>query len=609
MSEVVAEYERELAELRVAHQTDPEGEARALYLVALEREQLVTIAYSGDSLHARIDAMEASDEVKALVHHAMFWAARDEDMHTTYVRGVLFRRGMRLLAMRALGQQLGGLLAGWSSAISQHTTWSDAPISRGLACLIAGAGLVAGKVPKSARKTLQHQSFRGFAQFNAEAEVTAGMCWARLAEVIPEQGHIYRRIAEDEFKHARVFAALVAAFDEHDRCLTDASTLAGHLREVDPIFIPARYRETSEGLGCGGTVYVREGDPHAPTDLLRAAALDTGLLDQVFAELRNKSAARREGVRVVIKTEFMMAYDRRDRTPVVDPALLAALVSALRARGAGDITVLECANLFDHYYGGRSVAEVAAFMEMLPDGVRLVDASQDQVPFTFARGIGQSSVCRSWRDADLRISLAKMRTNPSFLVHLCCANLETLGQRIDNLLFTDRVADASTALMMTLDAFPCHLAILDASHDVPDGLTGIMGTAEPRHPGRVYAARDPVALDWVATRHMGLGKLPRATSCRAALDWFGDVRPLTVVDGPDTPIDPFTSPLAGDGRVLLAALAYPVYAFLSSGGAWWVPKMDATAFPLLRREDPLTFVARRLLRRLFRFGSPVEEWE
>jgi hypothetical protein len=171
MSEIIEEYKQELALVHRAHAGDTEGEVRALFLVALEREQLVTIAYSGETLHGRIDALPVDAPTKVLLHHAMHWAARDEDMHTTYVRGVLFRRGLRGLAVKAVLQQAGGLIAGWSSAISQHVTFSSAPISRTLAGAVSLMGLLAGKVPKTARDSLQHQSFRGFAKFNAEAEV------------------------------------------------------------------------------------------------------------------------------------------------------------------------------------------------------------------------------------------------------------------------------------------------------------------------------------------------------------------------------------------------------------------------------------------------------
>ncbi len=300
----------------------------------------------------------------------------------------------------------------------------------------------------------------------------------------------------------------------------------------------------------------------------------------------------------------MMSYDKRDRTTTVDPELIADLCELLHERGATEIVVIETGNLFDGYYAGRGVREVASYMGLRFPHATLIDAAEDQVPHRFRRGLGQSTISRAWRDADVRISLAKMRTNPSFLVHLTLANLETLGQRIDELLFADRIADAATGLMMTLDDFPCHLAILDATHDVPDGLTGILGTSRPRHPGRLYASEDALALDWVATRHMGLTTLPRGTSCRAALDWFGDLRARTTVVGTDEKIVPFTNPHADDVRIFFSMLAYPVYAYLSAGGSLWVPRMDPIAFPAKGRQGLVRSLIQRFLRAAFRFGTP-----
>jgi hypothetical protein len=104
-------------------------------------------------------------------------------------------------------------------------------------------------------------------------------------------------------------------------------------------------------------------------------------------------------------------------------------------------------------------------------------------------------------------------------------------------------------------------------------------------------------------------KVPSLCFLPSSARRFGDVRPNTVVDGIDTPLAPFTSPLEGDARVLLSMLAYPVYAYFSGGGSLWVPKMDPVAFPLTKPEAPFEFFSRRLLRRLFEFGSPVEEWD
>jgi uncharacterized protein (DUF362 family) len=602
VSAVVREFQEDLERIKARAAGNAAKEVQALYLLALEREQLVTTQYSGGTLHARVQALQAPERIRALVHHALHWAARDEDMHTVYARGVLLRRGKGRNLWWLFANQLGGLIAGWSSAVSQHVTWSSAPLSRLGSLVVSVLGLLGGKVPKSARKTLGYQSFREFCLFNVEAEKTAAMCWQRLAELDAHDAVLYRRVAEDELRHSRVFAAFAECFDDLDRFdeAHSEAAFAQKLSDAHPAFVPRNLRQEDNPLGTGGTVHVRHGAPAA--ELLRSALMDSGLWARVLGRVQ-------ELRRVAIKTDFMMSYDRRDRTTLVDVELLSALVARLRAAGAEDVVILDTSNHYDRYYLHRSVEEVAAYMGVTVPGARVADTWADRVPHTSARGLGQKTVSRAWKEADLRISLAKMRTNPSFLVHLSLANLETLGQRIDELLFADRVADACTGLMMVLDEYPCHLALLDATTNVPDGLTGIIGTSTPRHPGRLYAAEDAIALDWVAARHMGLKELPRATSCRAALDWFGDARVDTVVDGIDTPIEPFINPHHDDLRILLASLAYPVYAYLSDGGSLWVPKMDPQAFPLKTREGMFTFAARRILRMMFRFGSPVEEWE
>ncbi|CAN5384741.1 hypothetical protein BH09MYX1_BH09MYX1_39870 [soil metagenome] len=544
--------------------------------------------------------------MREIVRHALFWAARDEDMHTVYARGVLFRRGERVLVVRTFAQQLGGFIAGWASAVSQHVTWSQAPLSRLGARLVTLAGLAAGKVPKSARATLGRQTFHQFCTFNVEAEKTAAMAWRRLAELVPEEAPIYRRVADDELKHSLVFQAFADAFDEDDRLVPnrDAAFLLDRLRAADPLFVPRRYRDADNPIGTRKPVFVRETEGRDAGALVADALTASGLLTEATRRLQASPSAR-----VAIKVDFMMSYDARDRTTTIDPALLEALVDSLRAAGAKEIALLETGNLFDRYYDHRKVEDVADYMGIHIPGVRIVDAAGDLVRHRFPRGMGQENVCATWKNADLRISFAKLRTNPAFLAHLSLANMQTLGQRIDDLLFADRVADACTGLMMVLDEFPAHLALVDATTNVADDVTGILGTSTPRHPGRLYLSEDALALDWVVLGHLGLKNLPRPAPAQAALDWFGDVRDHLVVVGVDTPIAPFTTGHTDDLRILLTSLAYPVYAYFSAAGSLWVPKMDPARFPLKAREAAFTYITRRLLRSAFRFGSPVGDFE
>ena len=291
---VVREFREDLERIQRHYQGRRDRERRALYLLALEREQLVTVHYSGAALHERIAALAAPADVRRLIHHAMRWAARDEDMHTVYARGILCRQREIGLAIRAVGQQLGGLVAGWASAVSQHVTFGAAPVARLLSILVSFVGLVAGKVPRSARRTLSHQSFRGFAAFNREAEETAAMCWERLAELGDPDAALCRRVAHDERKHAAVFRVLVETFDDDDRLLpgVTAESLGARFAAVDPVFVP-RAEE-------GAEVIVREDASASVTKLFGDTLIASGLLDRVVRE--------RRPARVAIKAQLSLIH-------------------------------------------------------------------------------------------------------------------------------------------------------------------------------------------------------------------------------------------------------------------------------------------------------------
>ena len=106
-------------------------------------------------------------------------------------------------------------------------------------------------------------------------------------------------------------------------------------------------------------------------------------------------------------------------------------------------------------------------------------------------------------DADVRIVLGKLRSHPTSVVTLSLDAGEGLCARHDEGVWFDRHVDRETAVCMALDAFPPHVALLDAWDHVPDGLLGMLGTDTPLTPRRLYASRDAVSLDVVAARHTG----------------------------------------------------------------------------------------------------------
>jgi uncharacterized protein (DUF362 family) len=607
---MVREMREHLERFALAARGDVRRELESMYLLALEREKLAAIGYGGAGIQTRVRGLGADEEVRSLVAHALRWAAEDERSHAVLARGLLVRTGRLFMVLATLAAYVGGLVAGWSAAVLHHTTFRRAPVSHVLARLAVVFGRLGGKVPETAAAALKHQTFASFCRFQVGAEKTAVLSWdhiGALLERLPGGERLSltaRRIADDEHKHERFLGVLLEAFDDEDKLREghDAQSLRAALAQVDASFIPGQKRVTQRtNVGGGGVVHVRQSDAASQGDpaALRALLEETLGATQLEALLSLRPAAR-----IAIKTTFMTAYDRSDPSSHVDVCLADALARWLKQRGASDVAYLEAPNHYDLFFRGRSVAEVARYVGFESEAYRVVDTSTDQVPFTFRRGTAQDTVSAAWRDADVRIVFAKMRSHPSMLVHLTTHAVESLGRRIDELLFHDRQADLEAGAMMMLDALPPALVLLDATHHVPDGLTGILGDPTPSHPGRIYASEDPLALDLVAARHMGIHRFPAEHALSIAFDWFDDPAREILVDGPDTRIPGFKSPHRNDATVLMSALAYPVYAFSGDRGNLWVPRMDPEAFPLRRRPTLSERLIRPLLRWLFGFGVP-----
>ena len=583
---VVEEFEQQLAELRVRYEGRPQDELTHLWLLALEREQLVTVAYRKDIIDSRLSRMPIDDEVRRIVARAIRWAWRDEQMHALWIRGALLRHGDRLDRLQAWRTQLEGTVAGWTSSRQAHFGWTEAPLRRVVAEILEVAGVATGRVPPAVREHLQFQTFAAFCSFNVTAETTAAMGWRRMVElarepeveVDDEDVQAYRRMAADEDRHARVFQLFARAFDDGDRLLLPKDELTTALGAIGQRFLASPSPSDpawANPLGKGGTVIVREGTDrrHPPID----EVLDpTGLAARIAA-LRRKQGT----VTVALKTTFMLAARADDVSPSVHVPLLRRVVRWLTERGA-TVDIIEAGNVYDRFHHGRSVHEVARFVGL--EDVRVVDAQADQVAQEPLRGLGVHAVCRAWQQADLRIVVGKLRSHPTTTAMLCMDASEGLGPRHDHFIFSDRKADRETVILALLDAYPPDLGILDAFADVPDGLLGMMGSRRPLQPLRIYASTDLVALDAVVARHIQ-ADLPAGDMLLChAIDWFGDPTHRTVVDGPDTPIPGWRPPAYSQRTALLSRLALPVWDHASKRGALFVPPMDPLAFP--QREEP-----------------------
>lgn len=616
MGAVFEEFKHDLARLRKQYANDPRREIIRLFLLALEREEIVSVGYRESLMERRLAAMPIPADVRELIHHALAWIWKDEEMHTIYIRGAILKIGGFRLRMQAFLAQAAGGLAGWASSVMQHSRWSQAPLSRLIASTITLLGRVGGKVPKDVRQFLQFGPFRNFCEFNIDAEKTAAECWNRIAELAESQSDLdanlnrdFRRVANAEDRHQQVFAILATALTDDDR-LAEGETVAGLLEKIRVVgseFLPRSQRRISDAenpIGSGQPVHVLSSRTRADKrSLFRRLLEESGLKGAISR--RSEFLGRPVGeMTVAVKPTFMLGYHRKDPSPVTDPILVDDLASYLREIGCADVAVIEGRNIYDRYFHNRTVNDVARYWGLDSHRFRIVDSADEQVPHNYHRGMAQYTIARSWRDADFRISFPKIRSHPIEMALLSLGNVEWVGGRCDEYLFLERQADRATAIMMLLDEFPPHFAILDGFENAPDGLVGVMGCADPKHLHRFYAGADALSVDTVALRHLGVKRPQESSLLRMAGHWFGGCSDDIEVIGDNSTIANWSGPQSTELRALVSIMAYPVYVMGSGRGALFVPEMDEQAFPMIEHEGMWLKLKRRAVRRLLGLRIP-----
>ena len=271
MGAVYKQFERELDVLNREYAGRPAQEMIRLFLLALEREQIVSIAYSDDVLNRRLSSLQVPDDAREIFRSALVWAWRDEVMHAIYIRGALVKQRSAALQMIALVQQFAGAVGGWAASVRQHLRWTDAPVSSSLAAAVTWAGYLTGKVPPGVREHLDYISFRDFCLYNVDAERTASLCFKRLGELARSAGALKSttveeldRMGEDEERHRRVFEIFAAALNDDGQFVSGETveTLANKVRDAGEVFLPRRLRTgiaRQNPLGNGGRVWVVRG--------------------------------------------------------------------------------------------------------------------------------------------------------------------------------------------------------------------------------------------------------------------------------------------------------------------------------------------------------------
>src|SRR5437879_5703204 len=181
------EFERTLDEWSRRFAGKPRQEMIHLFLLALEREEIVAVSYRENAIAHRLAAMPIDEDVRELIRHALIWIWKDEEMHSIYIRGAILRFGNFRLKTTAYLRQLAGGVGGWASSVLMHARWRDAPVSRTFARVATTAGGLLGAIPDAVKSSLQYGSFRQFCEFNVDAEKTAWLCWSRIRQLAEKE--------------------------------------------------------------------------------------------------------------------------------------------------------------------------------------------------------------------------------------------------------------------------------------------------------------------------------------------------------------------------------------------------------------------------------------
>ena len=145
------------------------------------------------------------------------------------------------------------------------------------------------------------------------------------------------------------------------------------------------------------------------------------LLDGVLAEARffevlekrlEESGKSRQAFAVVVKPNFMFMHSKKDHSSYTDPGLVEAFVDRITARGFSNISLVEAQSTYGNYYGNREVLKVAEYVGYsTTKNYRIVDLTEEMVPFDYGGRLGEHVVGPTWRDADFRVSFAKNKTH------------------------------------------------------------------------------------------------------------------------------------------------------------------------------------------------------
>ena len=231
---------------------------------------------------------------------------------------------------------------------------------------------------------------------------------------------------------------------------------------------------------------------------------ETGF-DEILEAKRKDSGKARQDFSIVIKPNFMFAYDKRDRSTYTDPELVHHLVKRLRELGFKNLKVAEAQSTYGEYFDKRSVREMAEYLGYdRKAGYEVVDMTLDaDEAQQLGPHLGNHPVSRSWREADFRISFAKNKTHAYAYYTLTLKNIYGALPLANKFKEYHCGRGIYETTIEYLTAFPVGYGLVDAYLSA-DGPFGIFADPAPNETNTIIGGFDLVAVDWIAASKMGI---------------------------------------------------------------------------------------------------------
>jgi uncharacterized protein (DUF362 family) len=245
-------------------------------------------------------------------------------------------------------------------------------------------------------------------------------------------------------------------------------------------------------------------------DILDQVLTDSKFFD-VLEKYRVDSGKAKADFKIVIKSNFMMTYNKVDCTTYTDPELVEHLVDRLDANGYTNLTIVESQNTYGNYFKNRDVVSVAKYVEYSTDEqgnatdgkYKIVDLTEEMEPYDYKGSFGNHFASPTWKDADFRISFAKNKTHSFCYFTLTIKNIYGCLPVQNKYLEYHKKREFDWPTIEFLKHFPVHFGFIDAWISA-DGQLGVIADTSAEKTKTIIGGEKLVAVDHVGADRMRL---------------------------------------------------------------------------------------------------------